>query len=587
VHVLATAGHVDHGKSTLVKALTGTDPDRLEEERQRGLSIELGYCWTELAGVGEVAFVDVPGHERFITTTLAGVGPVPAAMLVVAADDPWMPQAAEHLRALDALGVAHGVLVVTRADLADPEPVLARARAELARTTLAEAPAVVVSARTGTGLDELRASLVEVIRALPVPDPHSDVRLWIDRRFHLHGVGTVVTGTLGAGTIAVGDALAVGDDLVRVRGLESLGRPRDRVSGIARVGLNLGGRLPDSLRRGNALVTPDAFLAASLVDVRLIGGDRVPRRPVLHIGSAHAGTLTRRLGGGFARLRLDRPLPLRVGDRAILRDPGNREIWGVEVLDPAPPEVSRRETAVERGPTLAAYDGSLAAELRRRDVVRASMLRQLGLPPGPLPAGTVSANGWLVGPDHAATVRIKLAALVAERSTPLEPGVPTATAAHVLGLPDPELVGALVSEPLRLDRGRVVEVSDELAPELAAALAGLQAELADAPFAAPDAATLKQIGLDTRIAAALHRSGHLLRLADGVLLLPEAEDLAVDLLMDLPQPFTVSQARRALRTSRRVALPLLAHLDANGRTLRLPDDRRRVRPSRDDLRRSE
>ena len=135
--VIATAGHVDHGKSTLVRALTGSDPDRLEEERRRGLSIQLGYCWTSLPGVGDVAFVDVPGHERFITTALAGVGPVPAAMLVVAADDPWMPQAAEHLAALDALGVAHGVLVVTRADLAEPAPMLARGRSELAATTLA------------------------------------------------------------------------------------------------------------------------------------------------------------------------------------------------------------------------------------------------------------------------------------------------------------------------------------------------------------------------------------------------------------------------------------------------------------------
>ena len=159
MHVVATAGHVDHGKSTLVEALTGQQPDRLADERRRGLSIELGYCWTRLAGVGDVAFVDVPGHERFVTTMLAGVGPVPAAMLVVAADDPWMPQAAEHLAALDALDVRHGVLVVTRADLADPAPALARARAELASTSLRDAPAVVVSGRTGQGLPELRAAL--------------------------------------------------------------------------------------------------------------------------------------------------------------------------------------------------------------------------------------------------------------------------------------------------------------------------------------------------------------------------------------------------------------------------------------------
>ncbi|HEU4338374.1 MAG TPA: GTP-binding protein, partial [Nocardioides sp.] len=161
MHVIATAGHVDHGKSTLVRALTGSDPDRLEEEHRRGLSIELGYVWTSLPPVGDVAFVDVPGHERFVSTMLAGVGPVPAVLFVVAADDPWMPQAAEHLSALDALGVAHGVVAVSRSDLADPGPATARVRAELESTSLRAAPVLPVSGRTGAGLDELRARLVE------------------------------------------------------------------------------------------------------------------------------------------------------------------------------------------------------------------------------------------------------------------------------------------------------------------------------------------------------------------------------------------------------------------------------------------
>ena len=241
MYVVATAGHVDHGKSTLVQALTGQDPDRLEEEHRRGLSIELGYVWTRFDDLGNVAFVDVPGHQKFITTTLAGVGPVPVVLFVVAADDPWMPQAAEHLAALDALDVTRGVLVVTRADLADPRAALGRARAELARTTLAYIPDVVVSARTGAGLDELRTALATELARLPRPDPAADVRLWVDRAFHVRGSGTVVTGTLPEGTVSVGDTLAVGDRLVRVRGLESLGTARDHLSGVARVALNLGG----------------------------------------------------------------------------------------------------------------------------------------------------------------------------------------------------------------------------------------------------------------------------------------------------------------------------------------------------------
>src|SRR3954468_22260246 len=161
--VLATAGHVDHGKSTLVRALTGQDPDRLEEERRRGLSVQLGYRWTDLPGAGEVAFVDVPGHERFVPTMLSGVGPVPAVLFVVAADDPWMPQAAEHLAALDALGGEHGGLVVTRCDLADPGPALQRARQEVDATTLRGIPHVLVSGRTGVGLDRLRTALVGLV----------------------------------------------------------------------------------------------------------------------------------------------------------------------------------------------------------------------------------------------------------------------------------------------------------------------------------------------------------------------------------------------------------------------------------------
>ncbi len=348
MHVVATAGHVDHGKSTLVEALTGMQPDRLEEERRRGLSIQLGYCWTSLPGVGDVAFVDVPGHERFITTTLSGVGPVPVVMFVVAADDPWMPQAAEHLAALDALGVSHGLLVVTRSDLADPAPALARARDELSRTSLRGVPSVAVSGRTGEGLDELRGLLTKAVAAVPAPDPHADVRLWVDRRFHIRGAGTVVTGTLPAGTIRVGDTLAVDGAPVRVRGLESLEQSTDVVQGVARVAVDVGGRVPDQLTRGAVLVTPGAFVSVDVVDVRLRGEDVPPEQPMLHIGAASVAVRARPLGDGLSRLTLEQALPLRVGDRAILRDPGSRQIWGVEVLDPAPPRLDRRGAATAR-----------------------------------------------------------------------------------------------------------------------------------------------------------------------------------------------------------------------------------------------
>ncbi|MFD0536750.1 GTP-binding protein [Actinomadura luteofluorescens] len=210
-HVVATAGHVDHGKSTLVRALTGMEPDRLEEERRRGLTIELGFAWTALPGGDRIAFVDVPGHERLVTTMLAGVGPAPAVMFVVAADQGWQRQSEEHLAVLDALGVRHALLVVTRRDLAGGAPaerVRAEALTHLAATTLGRVESVMVSGTTGEGLDELRAALERLTGSLPEPDRDADVRLWIDRVFTIRGRGTVVTGTLGAGTIGVGDRLA-------------------------------------------------------------------------------------------------------------------------------------------------------------------------------------------------------------------------------------------------------------------------------------------------------------------------------------------------------------------------------------------
>jgi selenocysteine-specific elongation factor len=579
VHVVATAGHVDHGKSTLVEALTGMQPDRLADEQRRGLSIELGYCWTRLEGVGDVAFVDVPGHERFVTTMLAGVGPVPVAMLVVAADDPWMPQAAEHLAALDALDVRHGLLVVTRADLADPAPALDRARAELAATSLRDAPAVVVSGRTGAGLADLRLALSDVLSAMPAPNPSADVRLWVDRRFHVRGAGTVVTGTLPAGTIRAGDTLSFDGRPVRVRGVESLGVPVASAAGVARVALDLGGKAPEDLRRGSVLVTPEAYESADVVDVRMLGEGRVPERPVLHVGATSLGVRARPLGDDLVRLTLPQALPLRIGDRALLRDPGSRQLWGVRVLEPAaPPLPRRRGAAAGRAKDLAAIDGSVAAEVERRGVVRASLLTRLGAR-GSVPAGALVSGDWLVSGAQVRTWRTSLESLLASASSASRPAVPVAHLSRSLGLPDEALLAALLSSGWQLAGGAVSPVSTSLPTRLTAALDAVVARLHAAPFDAPSVDDLRALGLSSGDLALLARGGHLLRVADGVVLLPGADDLAVSVLASLPQPFTTSEARTALSTSRRVVLPLLAYLDKTGRTVRLPDDRRRLRTS--------
>ena len=580
MHVIATAGHVDHGKSTLVRALTGTDPDRLQEEHRRGLSIELGYCWTDLPPVGDVAFVDVPGHERFVSTMLSGIGPVPAVLFVVAADDPWMPQAAEHLAALHALGVAHGVVAVTRSDLADPGPAHARAVAELAGTSLRDAPVVEVSGHTGAGLDELRRHLVSLVESLPDPDPGADVRLWVDRRFAIRGAGTVVTGTLPAGRITVGDSLALGDGTVRVRGLQALGRAVDTVTGVARVALNLTGDDLTGLERGSVLVTPDAWNQTPVLDVRLSSPDDVapPERPLLHVGATALATHCRPLDDHLVRLTVEHALPLRVGDRALLRDPGSRRVWGVAVLDPAPSPLRRRGAAITRAKELAAVEGpDLDSELRRRRIVHVDTLRRIGVA---VPAEVApTSDGWLVDDTHADRVRVELEDLVREHAaaSPLDPGVPLTVAAERLGLPSPEVARSLVRPPLRIERGRVTTAQATGLPvSVARAVELLGRDLAGQPFAAPTADRLRELGLDVRSQAAAARAGVLLRPAPGIVLMPGADVDAARLLAGLAQPFTTSEARQLLGTSRRVVLPLLEHLDRTGLTQRLPDDRREV-----------
>lgn len=582
MYVVATAGHVDHGKSTLVRALTGMEPDRWAEERRRGLTIDLGFAWTTLPSGNVVAFVDVPGHERFVPNMLAGVGPVPAALLVVAADEGWMPQSAEHLAALDALGVSHGLLVVTRCDLADPGPAIDEARVQLASTSLARVEAVAVSAASGAGVDALRLALDRMTAGLPGSDHSAPVRLWVDRVFSVRGAGTVVTGTLGSGALRTGDDFELGAGrTVKVRGLQALGAPATQVAAVARVAVNLRGVDRDGIRRGDALLTPGRYASTDLVDVR-VHGDPVAALPttvMLHIGSAAVTAQIRPLGVDTARLRLSRPLPLWIGDRALLRDPGRHHVaGGLTVLDVAPPTLRQRGAARVRTQQLSTMDGrpAEADELRRRGLMRRADLVRMGVPV----AGRPVAGDWLASPDHWRALRVQLRAEVERHAGqhPLEPAVPVEALRRALGLPDRALVDALVAPPLVARNGRVGLGEQDLLPApVARAVELVRADLVDRPFAAPEAGRLAEIGLGAREVAAAVRSGALLRLADQVVLLPDAVDEAVKVLASLPQPFTASAARQALGTTRRVAVPLLELLDRQGATRRLPGGDRIVR----------
>lgn len=584
MHVLATAGHVDHGKSTLVRALSGTEPDRLAEERRRGMTIDLGYAWTDLPSGARLAFVDVPGHQRFIANMLAGLGPAAAALFVVAADAGWSRQSEEHLAAIDALDLRHGLLAVTRSDLADPSPALDEARDRIARSSLGAVETVTVSGRTGAGLDSLRSALDRLVARLPAPDPAARIRLWLDRSFSIRGAGTVVTGTLSAGTITVGDVLALRASTVTVRGLQTTGIDHDRVAAVARVALNLRGVKWTSLGRGDALLSPGRWWHARTLDVRLNTADPLPAELVLHIGTAAVPVRVRPLGGALARLSLAVPLAVQAGDRAVLRDPGRQSVAaGVLVLDADPPALRRRGAAAARAHDLADATGTpdLAAEVARRGAVRRDHLERLGVVLGPAPdvrfvgSRLVHADTWTSWLTAVPEALDRWAA-----GNPLEPAPPLGALRHALALPDD---AALLAELVRhaglvVQDGRVVRPGP--APPAATVLPVLR-EIVDrlraAPFAAPERDELGALGLGNRQLSAAAKAGLLLRIAPEIVLLPDAVEHAIELLRTVPQPFTTSAARQALRTTRRVVVPLLEHLDSVGVTERVDASLRRLR----------
>ena len=593
MHVLATAGHVDHGKSTLVRALTGIEPDRWAEEHRRGLTIDLGYAWTTLPSGEEVAFVDVPGHERFIGNMLAGLGPAPAVVFVVAADEGWRAQSSEHLAAVDALGLEHGLLVVTRSDLADPGPALADAGARLAGTSLGECDAVAVSARTGAGLDTLRVALDRLVARLPPPRRDGRVRLWVDRSFTIRGAGTVVTGTLEQGSVAVGDELEVdaGGHRVRVRGVQSLERPHESVGAVARVALNLRGASPQDVPRGTSLLTTGAWLSGTTLDVRLSQeASELPATVTVHVGTAALTAHLRPLGGSAARLALSAPLPLVAGDRAILRVPGKAGMLvGALVLDADPAPLRRRGDARRRAVELEASTGSpdLEVEVSRRGAMTVRHAQALGVPldaslgsPGPASPSVVRHGDWLVATSALERWAERLGAAVTAQieADPLDPSLPLAGAATALGLPGPELVPVVAGHAgLEVRAGRVWVQGE--AGSLGPAESGLRTiedRLAQEPFAAPERPELQAAGLGPRELAAAQRLGRVLRLPDDVVLLPSGPARAMRVLAQLPQPFTASEARTALGATRRVTIPLLEHLDAKGWTRRLDGSHRTV-----------
>ncbi|HET6869279.1 MAG TPA: selenocysteine-specific translation elongation factor [Solirubrobacteraceae bacterium] len=337
---LGTAGHIDHGKTALIRALTGVDTDRLPEERARGISIELGYAQLELPSGRRVSVVDVPGHERFVRTMVAGATGIDLFLMTIAADDGVMPQTREHSAVLEALGVSTGVVAVTKSDLADPDLALIEA-SEL----LPDAEAVAVSARTGAGLDELRGALERACETVASrADANPAARLHVDRVFTIRGAGTVVTGTLWSGQIGRGDELELlpAGRRVRVRGVQVHDRPVDRAPAGQRVAVNLTGTAVDEIERGDVLVSGDGNLRVTYrVDAELeFRPDAKPEhseRVQIHHGTRESPARLTWLGGRFWQVRLERPLVAAAGDRMVVRQIAPPDtLGGGRVLDAHP-----------------------------------------------------------------------------------------------------------------------------------------------------------------------------------------------------------------------------------------------------------
>jgi selenocysteine-specific elongation factor len=479
--IIGTAGHIDHGKTALVRALTGVDTDRLPEEKRRGITIALGFAPLELPGVGTVGVVDVPGHEAFVRTMLAGASGIDCALLVIAADEGVMPQTREHLAILSLLGVSRAVVALTKADLADAglrELVQLDVEETLAGGGLAGAPILAVSAQTGEGLEALRSALAAALSDIPAREAHDLWRLPVDRVFSMAGAGTVVTGTAWSGSLAVGETVRVfpGGRTARVRGIESHGASVARSQPGARLALALVGVQREEMHPGDTLVRDgEPWLSTRVVraDVHLL-----PESPVVgvrtrvrfHVGTAECGARVVVLGGPLApgavrpaRLVLDAPLVLRAGDRFVLRGGApHTTIGGGVVTDPLPltprvrPWPQSAPEPRQRLLWMLEEAGPLGVELTPLGI-------RLGLRPTELDRllksvkGTARVGDRLVLSAVLDALRTKLmdAITAAHRDTPLAPGLDRQTARQLLS-PNAELADEVIR---RAERAGLLEIA--------------------------------------------------------------------------------------------------------------------------------
>jgi selenocysteine-specific elongation factor len=614
--IIATAGHVDHGKSALVKALTGTDPDRLPEEKKRQITIDLGFAALNASAPNgdriRAGIIDVPGHEDFVRNMIAGVGSIDLALFVVAADDGWMPQSEEHLQILTYLGVRRAVIALTKSDLGPIEFVTNQIREQITDTPFADAPIVPTSVRTGTGIEKLVNTLASQLATTEAQRDIRKPRLFIDRVFTLHGIGTVVTGTLTGGSLHRSEQIVVYPTNLetRIRSIQSHGHELEVAQPAMRTAINLPDLRVDQIKRGNVLTLPDRGTPSSTLIVRVEkwsrpNSDKAVAHPlkngssiyVHHGASRVAGWIRFRENGSLetgkqkiARLKLASPIFAFIGDRFVVRDGSERHtIAGGIVLDP-----DGAKESLAASVTLDDVDSLVCATLVRQGFARRENL----LSKSRFSADEISKalmrleeNGAVLVCQNIAAdrefcrkLRARAASLIdaIHKQSAERAGIDLGELRSALRIQDAEVFESLVAD---LSKGDFVRKGSVIArtshrPTLPVHVQSVEKRIRETlngqPFDPPSRKTIESDPQARQVVHFLIQNGDLTEVTPDVLLLRESFERMKSQVAEFISkngPSTVSQLRQALGSSRRVVVPLLERLDRDGVTRRAGDKR--------------